>query len=78
MTYKKFLQKLKSSGVIEIEKGKGSERHIGHKSDIDKNGEHHGPMYSLKCHGEGCELGKGTMNAALRVLKIPSKKFWSK
>ncbi len=65
MKYHEVVARLKRFGVREyVSRGKGSERLLIRET---VHGSVQGPQYSMKCHGEGKEVPKGTLHAALAV-----------
>lgn len=73
MNYRDFVDRLKGCGVREYPaRGKGSERLLVRET---VPGSRKGPQYTIKCHGEGKDVAKGTMRAALRRLGIEAKDF---
>jgi hypothetical protein len=70
MKYRDFLKWLEPEGVREYRSGKGSER-ILIREMVPGSGK--GPQYSMKCHGEGKDIARGTMMAALRRLDLKHK-----
>jgi len=76
LRYRELLKKLKKFGVIELhsKRGKGSERILLRPI---KKGSNKGPTYPIKYHGEGTELGLGTIRACLNRLNIAEKEFWA-
>jgi hypothetical protein len=59
--YREVVARLKQFGVAEYSaRGKGSERLLVRET---MPGSGKGPQYTLKCHGEGKEVAKGTLRA---------------
>jgi len=74
LKYNDFLRRLKDFGVIEFkDRGKGSERYLV-KPTVP--GTTKGPSYTIKCHGKGDTIKKGTAGACLRRLQIDPEEFW--
>jgi hypothetical protein len=63
----------KEYGVLEYEanRGKGSERVLYHPNINGKK-----ESISVKCHGDGTELHRGSVKAILRRFNIDSDKFF--
>jgi hypothetical protein len=65
--------RLKQFNVTENKgRGKGSERLLVQRDPATG----HERFYPIKCHGEGDELGIGTITAALRRFEIKAEDFW--
>lgn len=75
LRYRELLKKLKKFGVVELpsKRGKGSEKILLRPI---KEGSDKGPTYPIKNHGDGTELGLGTIRACLNRLGIPEQEFW--
>lgn len=74
MKYREVVARLKRFGVREYpRRAKGSERLLIRET---VRGSGQGPQYSMKWHGEGKEVPKGTLSAALRRLGIDPKDFF--
>jgi len=72
--YREVVARLKRFGVQEYpSRGKGSERLLVRET---ARGSGQGPQYAMKCHGEGKEVPKGTLHAALRRLGIRPEDFF--
>jgi hypothetical protein len=69
LKYRKLLKKLREHDKRFVEftnRGKGSERILFHP-DINGRSE----SYPIKCHGEGTEIGQGTLSALIRRFSLP-------
>lgn len=62
----KILQEYDPRFEVSNSRGKGSDRMIFHP---DVGGQKR--SYPIKCHGEGCELGKGAISALVRRFELP-------
>ena len=75
LKYRELRKKLKEFCVIEDPhcRGKGSERVL---IKPRSPGEMKGPQYTVKHHGEGCEISKPVIVALLRRFGIRPGDFW--
>jgi hypothetical protein len=72
--YREALDRLQRFGVIEDKRrGKGSER-LWIRETAPGSGK--GPRTTVKCHGEGKDVARGTLRAALRRLGIDPADFF--
>jgi hypothetical protein len=73
ISYRELRERLKAFGVHENKgRGKGSERlFIQIDPATGRN-----RSYPIKCHGEGDDVGKGTLKACLRRFDITNEQFW--
>jgi len=72
--YREALERLGKFGVREDpRRGKGSER-LWIRETVP--GSNKGPRVTVKCHGEGKDMGTGALRAASRRLGIPPEEFF--
>lgn len=71
--YRELRERLTRWGVWENKgRGKGSERLFVQIDPTTKRER----SYPIKCHGEGEDVGLGTLKACLRRFEISNKEFW--
>lgn len=73
ISYRELRQRLAKFGVSENKgRGKGSERLFIQADPATGNNR----SYPIKCHGEGADVGLGTLKACLRRFEITNEEFW--